>query len=151
MSNRRSFPSCGHAILSLWTICPRIRSMASDRRSRPPAQTCATCRPTARLQSHRNGLRQAEAALRAAEARAIPDLWQAIADPKAASSHKNAPTISPAQDTTQYHWKFSRSLKEKTRRSLQLLGGFKQELTAHTLFALLISQHIRCVDAKSCR
>jgi transposase len=25
MSNRRSFPSCGHAISSSWTTCPRIR------------------------------------------------------------------------------------------------------------------------------
>ncbi len=42
------------------------------------------------------------------------------------------------------------SLKEKTRRSLQLLGGFKQELAAHTLFALFVSRNVRCVDAKPC-
>src|ERR1700683_551272 len=43
MSNRRSFPSCGPATLSSWTICPPTRSMASDRRSRPPARACDTC------------------------------------------------------------------------------------------------------------
>jgi hypothetical protein len=41
-----------------------------------------------------------KAVLRAAEARTIPDPWQAIADAFAASPRKNAPTISP-QDTMQ--------------------------------------------------
>ena len=44
-------------------------------------------------------------------------------------------------------WLVSRLLKEKTRRSVQLLGSFKQELTGHTFFAVLISRHIRYVDA----
>ena len=41
------------------------------------------------------------AALRAAAARTIPDLWQAIADAFAASPRKNAPTTSPPQDRMQ--------------------------------------------------
>jgi transposase len=44
-----------------------------------------------------------KALLRAAAAPTIPDLWQAI--PFAASPHKNAPIISPPQDTTQYERK----------------------------------------------
>jgi hypothetical protein len=43
-----------------------------------------------------------KAALRAAEARTIPDLWQAIADAlRRFTPHKNAPTISPLQVTMQ--------------------------------------------------
>jgi hypothetical protein len=42
---------------------------------------------------------------------------------------------------------YAKLLKEKSRPGIQLLGGFQQELTAHTLFTLLISRHIRCVDA----
>jgi hypothetical protein len=42
----------------------------------------------------------------------------------------------------------TRLLEEKTRRDLQLSGGFKQELTAHTLFALLVSRHVCTVDAQ---
>ena len=40
-----------------------------------------------------------KALLRAAAARTIPDLWQAMQTPCAASPRKNAPTISPPQDT----------------------------------------------------
>ena len=46
-----------------------------------------------------------KAALRAAEARTVPDLWQAIADALRASPRKNAPTTSPPQDTMQPEWK----------------------------------------------
>jgi transcriptional regulator with XRE-family HTH domain len=42
---------------------------------------------------------------------------------------------------------YAKLLKEKSRSGIQPLSGFQQELTAHTLFALLISRHIRCVDA----
>jgi hypothetical protein len=37
-------------------------------------------------------------------------------------------------------------LKEKPRRSFQLLGGFKQEPVAHTLLALLVSLKLHWVD-----
>jgi hypothetical protein len=37
-------------------------------------------------------------------------------------------------------------LKEKPRRSFQLLGGFKQEPAAHTLLALLVSLNFPWVD-----
>jgi hypothetical protein len=37
-------------------------------------------------------------------------------------------------------------LKEKPRRGLQLLGGFKQEPARHTLFALLVSLKFHWVD-----
>jgi hypothetical protein len=43
--------------------------------------------------------------LRTAPARTIPDLWQAIADAPRRFAHKNAPIISPPQDTMQYDWK----------------------------------------------
>jgi hypothetical protein len=42
-----------------------------------------------------------KAALRAAEARTIPDLWQASPTPFAASPRKNAPTTSQPHDTMQ--------------------------------------------------
>ena len=42
-----------------------------------------------------------KALLRAAAARTIPDLWQAITDALRRFTPKNAPTISPPQDTMQ--------------------------------------------------
>jgi hypothetical protein len=42
-----------------------------------------------------------KAALRAAAARTIPDLWQAVAEALRRFTRKNAPTISPPQDTMQ--------------------------------------------------
>ena len=42
-----------------------------------------------------------KALLRAAAARTIPDLWQAIADALRRFTPKNASTISPPQDTMQ--------------------------------------------------
>ena len=56
-------------------------------------------------------------------------------------------TLRGPNDRDKTSWLVIRLLKEKTRRSVQLLGSFKQELTAHTLLALLVSRHIRCVDA----
>jgi hypothetical protein len=46
-----------------------------------------------------------KAALRAAEARTIPDLWQAIADALRRFTRKNAATTPPPQDTMQPEWK----------------------------------------------
>ena len=46
-----------------------------------------------------------KAALRAAAARTIPDLCKPSLTPFVASPHKNAPTISPPQDTMQPEWK----------------------------------------------
>ena len=71
-------------------------------RRRKPALSAAL---QPRLQSHRNGLRQLKAPLRAAEARTIPDLCKPSPTPFAASLRKNAPTISPLQDTMQYERK----------------------------------------------
>jgi hypothetical protein len=39
-----------------------------------------------------------------------------------------------------------RLLKEKPRRGFQLLGGFEEELTAHTPLALFVSLHVRRID-----
>jgi hypothetical protein len=39
-------PELRHATSSSWTICQLTRSMASDRRSTPPARACDTCRRT---------------------------------------------------------------------------------------------------------
>ena len=80
-SNKRSFPSCGLATSSSWTICPLIKSTASDRRSRPPARAYDTCPhivPT--LIPIEMAFAKLKARLRAAAARTIPDLWQAIAN-----------------------------------------------------------------------
>jgi DDE superfamily endonuclease len=50
---------------------------------------------------HRNGIRQAQDSIARRCDATIPDPWQAIADPFATSPRKNAPTISPPQDTMQ--------------------------------------------------
>jgi hypothetical protein len=39
-------------------------------------------------------------------------------------------------------------LKEKPRRNLQLLSGFKKELAGHTPFALFVSLNFHWVDAQ---
>jgi transposase len=61
-------------------ICRRTRFMASDRRSKPPAQACDTCPYSPDFNPIEMAFAKLKAALRAAEARTIPDLWQAIAD-----------------------------------------------------------------------
>ena len=51
------------------------------RRSRPLARACATCRPTAPTSiPSKMAFAKLKALLRAAAARTIPDLWQAIAN-----------------------------------------------------------------------
>jgi transposase len=55
--------------------------MASDRRSKPLARACATLPPySPDFNPIEMAFAKLKAALRAAEARTIPDLWQAIAD-----------------------------------------------------------------------
>ena len=82
MSNRRSFPSCGLATSSSWTICPLIKSTASERRSRPPARSLRYLPPYSPdfNPAIEMAFAKLKALLRAAAARTIPDLWQAIAN-----------------------------------------------------------------------
>jgi hypothetical protein len=80
---------------------PPTRSMASDRQSKPPARACDTCRPTA-LQSHRNGLRQAQSPLARRGRPYNPRPLASQPTPFAASPRKNAPTISPPLHTMQH-------------------------------------------------
>jgi hypothetical protein len=62
-----------------------------------------------------------KAALRAAEARTTPDLWQAIADALRRFTRKNAPTTSPPQDTMQPEWKMLEA-RENQDRLYRLVG-----------------------------
>ena len=81
MSNRRWFPSCGKATSSSWIICPphkvhgvrqAIEAAGASLRYLPPYSPD--------FNPIEMAFAKLKALLRAAAARTIPDLWQAIAD-----------------------------------------------------------------------
>ena len=80
MSNRRSFPSCGPATSSSWTICPLIRSGVRQAIEAAGASLRYLPPYSPDFNPIEMAFAKLKALLRAAAARTIPDLWQAIAD-----------------------------------------------------------------------
>jgi hypothetical protein len=85
---------------------PAHESMASDRRSRPPARACATCPLTAPT-SIPSKWPSPSSRLHCAPPKREPSPTSGKPSPTpfAASPRKNAPTISPPHDTMQREWK----------------------------------------------
>jgi len=77
---------------------PRTKSSASGKRSSEPARRFAICRPTARLQSHRTGVRQIEGSATKSRRANIRALIKAIANASTTSNHKNAQITSQTLD-----------------------------------------------------
>jgi transposase len=81
MSNRRSFPSLRPRDIVIMDNLPAHKVHGVRQRSRPPARACDTGPPySPDFNPIEMAFAKFKALLRAAAARTIPDLWQAIAN-----------------------------------------------------------------------
>jgi transposase len=77
----QALPSCVHATSSSWTICPLTRAHGVREAIEAAGASLRYLPPySPDFNPIEMAFAKLKAALRAAEARTIPDLWQAIAD-----------------------------------------------------------------------
>ena len=106
MSNRRSFPRCGHGDIVIMDNLPAhkvhgvrqaIEAAGASLRYLPPYSPD--------FNPIEMAFAKLKALLRAAAAEPSPTSGKPSPTPFAASPRKSAQTISPPQDTMQYEWK----------------------------------------------